>query len=300
MSPSQTTLRGLRFPDARLTPQRIGTPLARYTDRGGRQREIVRLAGAHDSTLVVDRFAGDVGDERLLAHLCPDEPQENARIISSLYLSDPRGRRCRALKDDDLNSAPPDWTAEQQTLADQAEALAPEALVDQDGFAYELAEQGLLAVRELRWQRRSPDGSAEPVTLRQVIGALQSYEPAHTQTANALHRYGGDREISVACLRGEFDRITSSSIVLNRGLREAMLATMQRERLTLSEIAIRCGRIKRDDNGNESGETSWLARRVGMLPEGGRRRPTPWVSSDVLALIARDGLGVAPREVELA
>jgi hypothetical protein len=36
-----------------------------------------------------------------------------------------------------------------------------------------------------------------------------------------------------------------------------------------------------------------------MLPEGGRRTPTPWVSSDVLALIAREGLGLAPREVEL-
>jgi hypothetical protein len=275
------------------------TPLSRYTDRDGREREIVRLPGAHGSALVVDRAADNLGDELLVAHLCPDEPQENARIVSSLYLSDPPGRRCRALKDDDLHGAPPDWTAAQQTLADQAEAQDREALVDQDGFAYELAEQGLLDVRELRWQRRSPDGSAEPVTLRQVIGALQSYEPARTQTANALHRYDGDGEISVACLSGEFDRITSTSILLNRGLREAMLATMQRERLTLSEIAIRCGRIKRDEHGNESGETSWLARRVGMLPEGGRRMPKPWVSSDVLAVIAREGLGIAPREVEL-
>ena len=157
----------------------------------------------------------------------------------------------------------------------------------------------MLAIRQLRWERGSPDGSTEPVTLRQVIGALQSYEPARTRTAQALQRYDGDGEISVTCLRGEFERISSSSIVLNRGLREAMLATMERERVTLSEIAIRCGRIKRDENGNESGETSWLARRVGMLPEGGREAPTPWVSSEVLALIARDGLGLAPLEVEL-
>jgi hypothetical protein len=298
MSPPQTALRRHQCP--RLAVRGSSTPLARYTDRDGREREIVRLPGAHGSALVVDRVADNLGDERLVAHLCPDEPQENARIISSLYLSDPRRRRCRALKDDDLHGAPPEWTAEQQTLADQADALDREALVDQDGFAYELTEQGLHAVRELRWRQRSPDGSAEPVTLRQVIGALQSYEPARTQTANALHRHDGDREMSVACLRGEFDRITSSSIVLNRGLREAMLATMQRERLTLSEIAIRCGRIKRDENGNESGETSWLARRVGMLPEGGREMPTPWMSSDVLALIARRGLGVAPRDVEVA
>ena len=297
MSPPQTTLRRPKCP--RLAVRGSSNPLARYSDRDAREREIVGLPGAHGSTLVVDRAADDAGDERLVAHLCPDEPQENARIISSLYLSDPRCRRCRALKDDDLHGAPPDWMAEQRTLANQAEPLEYEAPVDQDGFGYELAEQGLLAVRELRWQRRSPDGSAEPVTLRQVIGGLQSYEPACTRTANALQRYEGAPEFSVRCLRGELDRITSSSIVLNRGLREALLATMQRERVTLSEIAIRCGRIKRDESGNESGETSWLARRVGMLPEGGRAKPTPWVSSDVLALIARQGLGLAPREVEV-
>jgi hypothetical protein len=278
---------------------RLASLLARYTDRDGREREIVRLAGAHGSALVVDRVAGDAGDERLVAHLCRDEPDDNARIVTLLYLSDHRGRRCRALTDDDLRGAPPGSASERETWADQGAAEDQEALVDQDGFAHELAEQGLLAVRELRWQRRSPDGGAEPVTLRQVIGALQSYEPARTQTANALHQYEGDREVSVACLRGEWDRITSSSIVLNRGLREAVLATMRRERLTLSEIAIRCGRIKRDERGNESGETSWLARRVGMLPEGGRETATPWVSSDVLALIARRGLGLAPRDVEL-
>ena len=51
--------------------------------------------------------------------------------------------------------------------------------------------------------------------------------------------------------------------------------------------------------GNESGETSWLARRLRLLPEGGRERATPWIHSDVLELIARDGLGVSPREVEV-
>jgi hypothetical protein len=91
-----------------------------------------------------------------------------------------------------------------------------------------------------------------------------------------------------------------SHIVLNRGLREAVVDAVTCNAVTLSEIAIRCGRIKREENGKESGETSWLARRIGLLPEGGHEAPTPWVSSHVLALIARDGLGVAPREVEVA
>jgi len=62
---------------------------------------------------------------------------------------------------------------------------------------------------------------------------------------------------------------------------------------------VRCGRVKRDRRGNVSGETSWLARRLGLLPEGGERVPTPWIHSEVLALIARRGLGLCPREVEL-
>jgi hypothetical protein len=51
-----------------------------------------------------------------------------------------------------------------------------------------------------------------------------------------------------------------------------------------------------DKRGNESGETSWLARRIGQLPEAGNPHPTPWIHSD--ALIARDGLSITPREVE--
>ena len=50
---------------------------------------------------------------------------------------------------------------------------------------------------------------------------------------------------------------------------------------------------------SSSGETSWLARRIGQTPEAGQDQPTPWVHSDVLALIARDGLAMSPNEVEL-
>jgi hypothetical protein len=103
----------------------------------------------------------------------------------------------------------------------------------------------------------------------------------------------------VTALRGELLRVQDSPIVLNRGLREAVLGVVERQGLSMSEVAIRCGRVKRDAAGNESGETSWLARRLGLLPEGGRKTPTPWIHSDVLALIARDGLGISPREVEL-
>ena len=120
-----------------------------------------------------------------------------------------------------------------------------------------------------------------------------------TLTRRALRRHRGDDAVSMTVLRVELRRLQLSPIVLNRRLREVVLETAERDGLSMSEIAIRCGRIKRDRSGNESGETSWLARRLGVLPEGGRSAPTPWIHSDVLALIARRGLGISPREVEL-
>jgi hypothetical protein len=103
----------------------------------------------------------------------------------------------------------------------------------------------------------------------------------------------------VCVLRQEHARVCRSPIILNRGLREAVVRAIARGDVSMSEIAIRCGRVKYDRRGNRSGETSWLARRVGLLAEGGAVAPTPWIHSDVLALIARRGLGISPREVEL-
>jgi hypothetical protein len=135
--------------------------------------------------------------------------------------------------------------------------------------------------------------------LRQVFGLLQAYEPAASMTRAAVAAHAGSSGVSVSALRCELDRACNSSIVLNRALRERVERAVATEGLSMSEIATRCGRVKRGRNGGESGETSWLARRIGQLPEAGKSRPTPWVHSDVLALIARDGLGISPHEVEL-
>src|SRR4029077_17829996 len=126
-----------------------------------------------------------------------------------------------------------------------------------------------------------------------------SYEPALKLTLSAVERHRHDPDVSVALLRAEHDRAAASPIVLNRGLREAVQELLARGEVSISEIAIRCGRVKRGPGGSVSGETSWLARRIGQLPEGGRTEPTPWVHTDVLALIARQGLHVSPREVEV-
>ena len=275
--------------------------IARYTDCDGRAREIVTRAGRAKSLLVVDRDKQTQGDDRLIAHLAPDEPRGNAAIASHDYIA--RARRgkwlCRPLCAADLTATP---FSELDT-----EDLAVTATVDEDttdrlGRRYELVrtETGM-SIPELRWCRRVAADQAirATVSAREAIAGLESYEPVCALTAQALRRHEDDDAVSVTALRGELQRVRQSPIVLNRGLREAVLAAMTRQELSMSEIAMRCGRIKRDSAGNASGETSWLARRLGLLPEGGRDTPTPWVHSDVLALIARDGLGQAPREVEL-
>ena len=159
-----------------------------------------------------------------------------------------------------------------------------------------------MSIPELRWRAHSPALSERvpaPVSVREAIACLEDYEPVRTSTVQALLRHRGDSEVSTTVLRAELQRVRDSPIVLNRKLRKVALATIEREGLSMSEVAIRCGRVKRDAGGNESGETSWLARRLGILPEGGRDVPTPWIHSDVLGLIARQGLGISPREVEL-
>ncbi len=139
-------------------------------------------------------------------------------------------------------------------------------------------------------------GDCEEVSLREVVGAVEDYEPARsiTRQAVAASRPG----ISTYALRHELDNLCRSPLVLNRRLREAVVDAIEHRELSMSEIAIRCRRVKRRDSGL-TGETSWLARRVGLRADSTTGRPTPWVHAGVLALIARDGLGITPSDVEM-
>lgn len=277
--------------------------LGRYTDRQGRAREVLARPGAAGSVLVVDRDHATHGDLRLVAHLAADEPTENAALVCASYLRDvaeERGR-CRLMTGEDIRSAPfPDQREAQMPAAATASDTQP---VDRHGWRYRLELQPTgMSIPELRWWRRHPrpgPGDARQVSVREAIASIESYQPVRALSIRALSLYGATGEVSTTVLRAELARIQESPIVLNRRLREVVLARIEREELSLSEIALRCGRVKRDRRGNESGETSWLARRLGLLPEGGHSAPTPWIHSDVLALIARNGLGISPREVEL-
>ena len=263
-------------------------------------RELVVLAGAAGSLLVVDRRATDGSDARLVAHVAADEPAGNAAIVGDVYLADPRRPACRLLTPDDLVAAgtptPP-----------APDPVAPggwPVLVDRHGYRFHLdaIPGGGYHIPELRWLREMPvgcHGAAECVSARRVVGALEDYEPVRSVTAAAVEHHRRDPSVSVANLGLELRRLNVSPIVLNRRLREAVLDASLRRGVSLSAIALACGRAKLDCRGRHSGETSWLARRVGLLSDDAARRPNPWVHTDVLALIARNGLGLAPHEVEL-
>ncbi len=277
-----------------------GTILASYLDGRGRPREVLAHTAVAGSRLVVDRDRATRGDCRLLAHLPADEPAANAALVCRQYLQDPPRRRCRALTAEDRVIVP--FADEAQELCAAASSGAPE-LRDRWGWSYRLEAVGDdSSTPQLRWCRRLPGQPAcqsRTVSVREVIGALERYRPVRALTVAALLRERGRARVSVSRLSAELERANTSRIVLNRALRGAVLAVVRDQGLSLSEIALRCGRVKYDARGNASGETTWLSRRVGLAPEGGRRVSTPWVHTDVLALIARRGLGLSPHEVEV-
>ncbi|HEX4188590.1 MAG TPA: hypothetical protein VHY83_11885 [Solirubrobacteraceae bacterium] len=272
--------------------------LGRYTLDGGGPREILSVARADGSTLVLDALAGSLADARLVGDLACDEPSQNAQLLCAMYLADESRGRCRPLTEPDLNACGPVHPAHPAP----GDLSLENALLDRRGRAFVLREVTSPGFPpELRWTR-SPacraDDAFDTVALRNVVGALEDYEPARTLTALALDADHAPEAISTRRLRLESERLARSPIVLNRRLREAVetrLASGQ----TMSEIAIRCGRTKRNPHGGYTGETSWLARRIGQMAEAGRGAPTLWVHSDTLALIAREGLGIDPHEVEL-
>lgn len=271
--------------------------LGRYPDPSGRTREVVCRAGSGGSLLVIDRDATTLDEQRLVAHLGADEPPENATLVCEQYLRGGTGAPCRALTDEDLHEPPFDDEAATFPLPSGPAALDSVGLLP----CLSRVMTGM-SIPELRWCRTGAGlerSGLVPVSLRDAIAGAEAYEPLCTLSREALACHRRDQSVSTVVLDAELARVLESPIVLNRRLREVVLGRVAGGELSMSEIAIRCGRVKRDRHGNVSGETSWLARRLGLLAEGGQGAPTRWIHTDVLALIAREGLGIAPREVEL-
>jgi hypothetical protein len=236
-------------------------------------RRLIASRDLHGALLVIDQDQRG-RDRRLVARLAPEEPEGNALLVAELYRADPR-RHARPLTDDDWFAGPSSATPPDPGAA----LLAP------DGRRLRLG----VSDGELRWLEGD-----QPVSLRRVLAAVESYDPV-AMSARALElKPSGVRS---GTLREELRRNAASPFVLNRGLREAVQARLAAGE-TLALIAGRCGRCICGDPGRA--DTSWLARRCGLMPPPNEPHATPWVHTDVLALIAREGLGVAPREVELA
>lgn len=265
--------------------------LGRYRDEEHEERELRCLHLCDGRRLVVDWRRAQRADARLVGELAADEPPENAAILASVYLEDPKKGICAALRACDLSGDSP-------SSASRAH-LAQVPLREKQGLTYQLrtVHDGEHCP-ELRWTCTTDGGDQQPLSLRDVIGRLQAYEPVVSLTRRALEPRVHEDGISLRCLRAELQRMDASPLLLNRRLREFVLTRVECG-LSLSEIAARCGRAK-ITNGCVSGDTSWLTRRIGLNSEHGREAPTPWVHADVLALIARDGLGICPLEVEAA
>ncbi len=186
--------------------------LGRYLDSDARRRQVVALPGARGSMLVVDRDEDTLGDRRLVAHLAPDEPPGNALIVCDHYLSDTAGHWCRRVTAEDLRAVPFGEDDEQDPDPEAVTAPARAVLTDRRGCTYRLELCPTdMSIPELRWHRRSPaaEGS-EPVGMREVIAALESYEPVRTLTSRALALHRTDPEISTSMLRAEQSRAERS------------------------------------------------------------------------------------------
>lgn len=282
-----------------VPPTRLGD----YRDGYGRHREVVALGGRAGSLLVVDRDAATLADRRLVAHLATDEPIDNAMLVCRSYLSHSEGRWCRRLRSGDLLTIPAgeSFSSSSSGRLNTSKSRQAESITAH-GYVHLLRPIECERSIELRWCRRRQEAAVErwePVGLRAVIAALENYEPVRGITAAAIARHRNDPRVALRQLCGEYRWLCTSPVVLNRALREAVLRAIDRDELSMSEIALRCGVLKRDRQGNRRGETSWLARRVGLMPEGGAKRSTPWIHSEVLGLIAREGLRLSPHEVEV-
>lgn len=283
------TARRARRSRCQTTKQR--TRLATYHDALGRHRELVTRQGAQQSILLIDRFANTHDDQRLVAHLPADEPTGNAQLVCAMYLKD-NNRGCRCLRASDMDATP---------LANpRSFPLGPPEVTDTDGHVYRLGiSADCTPPNQLSWWRLGATqwDSPQAVSARELIGKLESYEPVRSMTLKAIEN--AEEGLSTTRLREQIERVCNGPMVLNRGLREAIQRTIEREDINTNVIAIRCGRFRRDSRGNISGETSWLMRRIGLRAEAGKNTPSAWIRTDVLAHIAREGLRIDPREVEL-
>jgi hypothetical protein len=218
--------------DQTAAPKLHPDVLGRYRDRDSAERELRCLYLSDGRRLVVDWRSEFRADARLVGALASDEPRENARVLTELYLADRDRGRCRRLCRSDLSAG--------QGSEPEAAVTPSEPLRDDAGVSYEIASVCCgKPYRELRWTRCAPGATDEqPICLRELLAELQAYEPARSLTLDAIARHEDDASVSVCRLRAELQRLDASPIVLNTRLREAVLRRAASGD-SLSQIALR-------------------------------------------------------------
>ncbi len=180
--------RGRRVYGRRARAASADRVLGRYAERDGSPREVIARGGAAGSVLVIDRQRATRDDPRLVAHLAADEPQENAELVCRFYIRDLAAGcgRCRPVAAEDMSAAPlaDPWDSEVGTPA----TAGGMALRDRRGRSYVLEPlPSRMSIPELRWCRHEPAaGTGEPVSVREAVAALESYEPVRALTVRAL------------------------------------------------------------------------------------------------------------------
>ncbi|HEY2217649.1 MAG TPA: hypothetical protein VGH21_09135, partial [Solirubrobacteraceae bacterium] len=114
------------------------------------------MPGTGASVLVLDRDATTLGDRRLLAHLAPDEPQENAALVCHSFLRRLQlgDCRCRLLSPVDLCSIPNADEVDEGELS--SPTANPDILCDDLGRAHSIEHvAGETSIPQLRWCRHS-------------------------------------------------------------------------------------------------------------------------------------------------
>ncbi len=268
------------------------------TDDPPRERRIGAVAIPDGSVLVLDYEMPSCADPRVLARIAPEEPPGNAQLVADLYLADTRRGRSRPLTLADLEGSAPASRPSQR----DAHVELPTPRSRQIWVVSSIrANTDAGEFPQLRWMElaETPGESFGPVTLREVIGALERYEPAIAMTRSAIDAQPPGGAVSTATLRAELHRMQAQ-----RDRAEPWTARSGRPRAGLRDVAQRDRACAAGARNATAAETS-AARRAGspgasaVCPESGKPTPTPWVHTSTLALIAREGLRVSPREVEL-
>lgn len=252
-----------------------------YRNQNGEQREVVIYERPEQSTLVIDRNNESHADLRLVGEIPTDEPEANARLLACMWAGCPLEKRHIAVYTGELPHVP--------------EALPTRLAIDEVTYRIALVAREHGPGNDLRWVIERPGRPAVVTTLRQVVAAFEAYEPATAMSNAAIELTPEEVDGGHAVLARELNRVRSSRRILNRGLREAVQAEVARG-TSLAEIAARCGRVE-IVKGASKGESSWVARRVGLAGDG-HGVPRRWIDRDVLVQIAA-AISLTPADVEL-